>query len=199
MYLSITLLLGGVFLVIKAYEYKAKFDHEILPSRIFELKTDGPQSYKYLRHVQGQLKHIAEHGGVNDEAKKMCQALLAEIEAGKLSPKQVNERIVGTEHVKKCDMPKTSQNVKGILEVDHEAHLSFSIPYGNLWASCYFAMTGFHAVHVFGGLVIFGTYLILYCFGKFGAQNELGIELTGLYWHFVDIVWIFLFPLLYLV
>ena len=219
MYLSITLALGGVFLVIKAYEYKAKFEHEILPSRIYELKNDGPQSYKYLRHVQAQLKHIAEHGGVNDEAKPMCTALLAEIDAGKLTPKEVNERILGTQRMKEknpgekdmktkrssyCDLPEKSKPadaplIKGILEVDPHAHLSFSIPYGNLWASCYFAMTGFHAVHVFGGLVIFGVYLILYCLGKFGPQNELGIELTGLYWHFVDIVWIFLFPLLYLV
>ena len=90
-------------------------------------------------------------------------------------------------------------NVKGILEVDPNAHVSYSIPFGNLWASSYFAMTGFHALHVLGGLVIFAVYLLAYLFGKFGAQSELSIELVGLYWHFVDIVWIFLFPLLYLV
>jgi cytochrome c oxidase subunit III len=206
-YLGITLALGLVFLGIKAFEYKAKIDHEILPSRIFELKTDEsktdpPQSYKFLRHVQEQLKHIEEHGGVNAEAAPMCKALLADIEAGKLHPKEINERIVGTKHVKKCDMPKKepgAADVKGILEADPEAHLSYSIPYGNLWASCYFAMTGFHAIHVFGGLVVFAIYLLAYLFGKFGAHSELAIELTGLYWHFVDIVWIFLFPLLYLV
>lgn len=105
---------------------------------------------------------------------------------------------------KYCDLPDRSRPasatpVKGILEVDPDAHLSFSIPYGNLWASCYFAMTGFHAIHVFGGLVIFVIFIIGYFVGSFGPQNELAIELTGLYWHFVDIVWIFLFPLLYLV
>jgi cytochrome c oxidase subunit 3 len=202
-YLGITLALGFVFLGIKAWEYKAKIDHEILPSRIFELKTDGPQSYKFQRHVQGQLKHIVEgHSAVNAEAAPLCKALLADIEAGKLSPKEINERIVGTNKVKKCDMPTRAadaKDVKGILEVDPDAHLSFSIPYGNLWSSCYFAMTGFHAIHVFGGLVVFAVFIIAYLFGKFGAQSELAIELTGLYWHFVDIVWIFLFPLLYLV
>ena len=60
-------------------------------------------------------------------------------------------------------------------------------------------LTGFHAIHVLGGLVVFGIYLCAALFGKFGPDSELGIELTGLYWHFVDIVWIFLFPLLYLV
>jgi cytochrome c oxidase subunit 3 len=67
-----------------------------------------------------------------------------------------------------------------------------------MWASCYFAMTGFHALHVLGGLVVFGIYLLSAAMGKFGTHNELAIEVTGLYWHFVDIVWIFLFPLLYL-
>jgi cytochrome c oxidase subunit 3 len=60
-------------------------------------------------------------------------------------------------------------------------------------------MTGFHALHVLGGLVAFGIYLIAFLLGKFTAESELSIELLGLYWHFVDIVWIFLFPLLYLV
>ena len=42
-----------------------------------------------------------------------------------------------------------------------EIHLTPSIPFGNLWASCYFAMTGFHALHVFGGLVIFAIILVM--------------------------------------
>jgi cytochrome c oxidase subunit III len=219
MYLGVTLALGCVFLGIKAWEYKAKIEHEILPGRVFELKTEGPQNYQFVRHVKGQLEHILEHGGVNDKAKEKCKELLDDITAGKVSPKEVNERILGTKAMKDkhpgkadwdkkeskyCDLPDQSRPpgftpVTGILEVDPEAHLSFSIPYGNLWASCYFAMTGFHAIHVFGGLVVFTIFIVGYFFGKFGAQSELAIELTGLYWHFVDIVWIFLFPLLYLV
>ena len=75
------------------------------------------------------------------------------------------------------------------------------IPYGNLWSSSYFAMTGFHAVHVFGGIVMFGIILISGLMGGLqpNAWNKSMLELTGLYWHFVDVVWIFLFPLLYLV
>jgi cytochrome c oxidase subunit III len=60
-------------------------------------------------------------------------------------------------------------------------------------------MTGFHALHVLGGLVIFVIILVMAYRGRFGVRHESMIELTGLYWHFVDIVWIFLFPLLYLV
>ena len=60
-------------------------------------------------------------------------------------------------------------------------------------------MTGFHALHVFGGLVIFAILLLMGLRGKIGPQHANMLELVGLYWHFVDIVWIFLFPLLYLV
>ena len=77
--------------------------------------------------------------------------------------------------------------------------LPYVKPQGNIWASCYFAMTGFHAIHVLGGLVVFVIILVLGALGRLGVQHESMVELTGLYWHFVDIVWIFLFPLLYLV
>src|SRR5262249_47666570 len=82
-----------------------------------------------------------------------------------------------------------------------DLHLTPYIPYGNLWSSCYFAMTGFHAVHVLGGLVVFGFILYKGLTGKLipDAWNTSQMELIGLYWHFVDVVWIFLFPLLYLV
>jgi cytochrome c oxidase subunit 3 len=60
-------------------------------------------------------------------------------------------------------------------------------------------MTGFHALHVFGGLVVFVIILLMAMGGRLGVQHTGFLELTGLYWHFVDIVWIFLFPLLYLV
>jgi cytochrome c oxidase subunit 3 len=75
------------------------------------------------------------------------------------------------------------------------------IMYGNLWSSSYFAMTGFHAVHVLGGIVMFGIILLSGLMGGLqpNAWNKSMLELTGLYWHFVDVVWIFLFPLLYLV
>jgi cytochrome c oxidase subunit 3 len=203
-YLGVTFALGCVFLGVKAYEYWSKWDHQILPGRVYE-KLDGPWGYHYVRTVQGQLEHIVEHGGVKSEVMPKCKELLEEIKAGRLSPKEVNERVVGTDHVKPCDRPNKADGaakIVGILDPEHgdpSAHLSYSIPYGNMWASCYFAMTGFHALHVLGGLVIFGIYLISAARGKFGTHNELAIEVTGLYWHFVDIVWIFLFPLLYLV
>jgi cytochrome c oxidase subunit 3 len=305
--LAVTLALGCVFLVIKAFEYQAKFSHEILPGYIFE-KLDGESGKRFTYHVTKQLEHIVEkpqeHGVTTDgvkqwkefeelakakkteaanfkktvddrlaEVKKKADAQIkpgmdakarqsiekdlnaawstgqAEIDQNSkqvakaieaereklikgneslaavadswallqmipdLSPKQINLQILGTkndkgdgpnEHVKPCDKVTDASGKeyvvdKGLLQKHPDLHVSNAISFGNMWASCYFAMTGFHAIHVLGGLVVFVVILVMAWRGRLGVQHENMLELTGLYWHFVDVVWIFLFPLLYLV
>jgi cytochrome c oxidase subunit 3 len=72
--------------------------------------------------------------------------------------------------------------------------LPIVIPGGNMWASTYFLLTGFHAIHVLVGLIVFALMLPM----RLDFHSAGLIENVGLYWHFVDLVWIFLFPLLYL-
>ena len=64
----------------------------------------------------------------------------------------------------------------------------------NLFWSFYYTMTGLHALHVIGGMVI----MALISFDIRKGHNFQRVELVGIYWHFVDLVWIFLFPLLYI-
>jgi cytochrome c oxidase subunit III len=63
----------------------------------------------------------------------------------------------------------------------------------------YFFMTGFHALHMVIGVALMLTMLWMAYKNRFGPHYYAPIEVSGLYWHFVDIVWIFLFPLLYLI
>jgi cytochrome c oxidase subunit III len=63
----------------------------------------------------------------------------------------------------------------------------------------YFFMTGFHAVHMIVGVALMLTIFFMARRGKFNSTYFTPVEISGLYWHFVDIVWIFLFPLLYLI
>jgi cytochrome c oxidase subunit 3 len=63
----------------------------------------------------------------------------------------------------------------------------------------YFAMTGVHFLHMVIGIAILLLFLRPAARGSFTGGNFVPVELMGLYWHFVDIVWIFLFPLLYLI
>jgi len=63
----------------------------------------------------------------------------------------------------------------------------------------YYIMTGMHALHMFIGFGIIAVLMVMTARGKFGPHRYLPIMFFGLYWHFVDIVWVFLFPLFYLV
>ncbi len=71
-------------------------------------------------------------------------------------------------------------------------------PGTNVFYSCYFTMTGFHGIHVLAGLIVLGVLLVRILQGRYSSKNYTVIENTGLYWHLVDVVWIFLFPILYL-
>jgi cytochrome c oxidase subunit 3 len=68
-----------------------------------------------------------------------------------------------------------------------------------IFFSLYFLMTGLHAIHMIIGLGVMAVMLWWSWRGVITAEYSSPIEISGLYWHFVDIVWIFLFPLLYLV
>ncbi|HYV36296.1 MAG TPA: cytochrome c oxidase subunit 3 [Gemmataceae bacterium] len=156
--------------------------------------------------IEKQRKAVIEKNG-SIAAVADSWALLQKLPS--LTPKQLNLEVMGTqdiddpakpnEHVKPCDEVKGYKVDKGLLQKHPDLHVSYAISFGNLWASCYFAMTGFHAIHVLGGLVVFVIILIMAARGTFQPRHEALVEYTGLYWHFVDIVWIFLFPLLYLV
>ncbi|MCH2177961.1 MAG: cytochrome c oxidase subunit 3 [Mariniblastus sp.] len=81
----------------------------------------------------------------------------------------------------------------GINEHFH-LKLPMVIPNGNTWANTYFMLTGFHALHVVIGIFVFLILLPL----ELDRKRAKVMENVGLYWHFVDIVWIFLFPMIYL-
>lgn len=71
-------------------------------------------------------------------------------------------------------------------------------PKEELFFVFYFFMTGLHAIHLSIAIGIVAVIAFLAWRGRFSPENHMGVELTGLYWHFVDIIWVFLFPLLYL-
>ena len=248
-----TLLLGAVFLGVKAYEYNAKFAHGIFPqkphSRIYER---GDVYYKQALEKRllakpsaeddadaaaegdaksasdagdtGKTESAAEEGGaaaggmtvqqemddflnnsnLSDADKKrltadfefVVDAVLGESSLGSTNEAElsarmlaVSEKIMPTHHDDSED-----EHLKGLNDANAALKLPVVIPGGNMWASTYFLLTGFHAVHVLVGLIVFAIMLPV----KFGPHNYGALENIGLYWHFVDLVWIFLFPLLYL-
>ena len=73
------------------------------------------------------------------------------------------------------------------------------LPGANIFYAVYFLATGLHAFHVIVGMAILAWVMVRVMKGKYNAEYNLPVELGGLYWHLVDLVWIFLFPLLYLI
>lgn len=139
-----TLILGTIFLGIKAIEYKQKFDHHLIPGHSFDITYCS--------------RNPAACGIDEQKAEE-----------------------------EKTELKKAFENDK-----DLNAH-------AQLYFSLYFGMTGLHALHM-----IIGAGLLLWLLkeaflGRFTPQYNTPVEVVGLYWHFVDIVWIYLFPLLYLI
>jgi cytochrome c oxidase subunit 3 len=73
-----------------------------------------------------------------------------------------------------------------------------SAPQEELFYFLYFAITGFHSLHVSIGVVVLGVMAWRTGRGHFGPSWHTPLEVSALYWHLVDLVWIFVFPLLYL-
>lgn len=72
-------------------------------------------------------------------------------------------------------------------------------PSGSLFGGGFYTVTGFHGFHVFIGLLWCTALLIQAVKGKFSADDYMRVEIFGLYWHFVDVVWIILFTIIYLI
>ncbi len=84
-----------------------------------------------------------------------------------------------------------------VYEFQHFYHkgLGFTT---NIFASSFYVLTGFHGTHVSLGVLWLSTLLVLAIRGKLPAHKSLNLEMAALYWHFVDVVWIVIFPVVYL-
>jgi cytochrome c oxidase subunit 3 len=81
----------------------------------------------------------------------------------------------------------------------HEGMTMSSNPWGApLFGTTFYIITGFHGCHVFGGVVYLACILLSGLNGKYLGENANAVEIAGLYWHFVDLVWILVFTFVYL-
>ena len=88
---------------------------------------------------------------------------------------------------------------EGLLPGAHFFFEGIDHPRASLFFSLYFMMTGLHGFHVLVGMGLITWVLIRSNRGDFNSQYYTPVELTGIYWHLVDLIWIYLFPLLYLI
>ena len=191
--LAITLACAFGFMVIKTIEYSAKFNHYTV------VATDPTDKQQYVYdghgHWSADGSTIALHG------------VRAPLPAGPFNINWISEQ--GVERLAQAGGKGVAHPAEGAAVTDHaDGHAEFNIakgnvaqainygPWRNIFYACYFTLTGIHGVHVVGGIIPIGLLLIQAMRGKIFAPHT---EYVGLYWHFVDLVWIFLFPLLYLI
>jgi cytochrome c oxidase subunit 3 len=200
-WLILTFLLGCVFLGVKAFEYKAKFAHGIYPTpqgSRYQNIYERPDFY-YGSAVKTRGDILAEPlekkkaaGGLDaDEERRLALVNDLRSQAKSTDP---NEIVKLAARIMPLPLQHSREHVHGLNDENPWLKMPIVIPGGNMWASTYFTLTGFHAIHVLVGLIFFALLIPV----RFTAANCGTIENIGLYWHFVDLVWIFLFPLLYL-
>lgn len=85
-----------------------------------------------------------------------------------------------------------------MFEYHHKIHEGLTISSG-LFGSFYYTLTGLHALHIIGGMVFNAYILVNGLKGRYDSRRHERVEYAGLYWHFVDLVWVILFPVFYLV
>ncbi len=88
---------------------------------------------------------------------------------------------------------------EGLLPGKFYSHEGDTVPNQFVFFSFYFMMTGLHGFHILGGIVAITWLLVRAIRGDFGSGYYTPVDLVGLYWHLVDMIWIYLFPLLYLI
>jgi cytochrome c oxidase subunit 3 len=85
-----------------------------------------------------------------------------------------------------------------VLEWIHLYQEGFWFNTAGIMGSCFFVLTGFHGMHVFIGVILLVVSMLKALSGQITPHRHAFLECTGLYWHFVDIVWVFLFTILYI-
>jgi cytochrome c oxidase subunit 3 len=187
---------------------------EALAYQIYPLERRGGDVATYLeyerRQIQDELNRLQLELSEKESAAKVAASALPNGEQFVSVTVQEQPDAAAPVDPETAALQQRIKAIKGRLEylphleevADHHGmnehyqwmKLPMMLPSGNMWASTYFLLTGFHAIHVIVGLLVFALAMPL----KLDARRSNLLENTGLYWHFVDLVWIFLFPLLYL-
>jgi cytochrome c oxidase subunit 3 len=182
MFQSITIVCALMFLCIKSYEYHDKFVHyevQVKPGTVVTMEGGKTETLKAGDVVDG---HMLE----NTKEKVVLHAhIVNPVEAAKVTHGWQESEI---------KLEEITVNKSDVTYMENYG------PWHNTYTAIYFTLTGLHALHVIGGALVIG-----FIWGPGAGMWKTDperytnrVEISGLFWHFVDLVWIFLFPVLYL-
>jgi cytochrome c oxidase subunit 3 len=179
----LTMLFGAVFLGVKAIEYSAKYNDGLVPVTGLNKKVRA-EAGEHAAAAETKPCYEVSHGGSGEHH-------------------YVNPK--GEFQWTDCSLVKLAQDHNYLTSAEKVGYYSNGEIDANKFRDrvrmfywIYFVMTGLHALHMIVGLGLMAWLLYKAWRRTFSAEYYMPVEMAGLYWHFVDIVWIFLFPLLYL-
>ncbi|HVT82872.1 MAG TPA: cytochrome c oxidase subunit 3 family protein [Phycisphaerae bacterium] len=196
--LGITIACGAGFMCIKYLEYKVKFEHYLLPGSHYNPDVNPLEEKRESKGEKPEPKSAESvpasaaaapaiptgpTTGMSPEGYKFEQSQIPRASVG---PAGVNEEWA------KTNDPLAAAHTE-------EEHIGPEPANTQVFFSIYFLMTGLHGIHVLAGMALIGWVMIRAKRGDFGPEYYSPVDFVGLYWHIVDLVWIFLFPLLYLI
>ena len=191
----LTMIFGATFLGVKVVEYTDKYNHGLIPVAGWNRKAKAPaaEHQETARLPVETVASAAEAapGGHEEHVYNNPRGDFQWNFGHELLDEITKEEQTKGHHIL-TDSERVGYFSNGVFQPQmfQEKIRSF------YWI--YFAMTGLHALHMIIGLMLMTWLLIKAWQGTFNADYYSPVEMSGLYWHFVDIVWIFLFPLLYL-
>ena len=177
----LTMTFGLTFLGVKTIEYRDKYNHGLVP-------------------VTGWNRHAKAEGNAENASapEKPCYEVAHGEEHAYVNPR-------GDFQWADCSLVKLAQDHNYLTVSEKIGYFSNGQIDADkfrdkvrIFFFLYFVMTGLHALHMVVGLGLMSWLLWTAYKGNYTADYYMPVEMSGLYWHFVDIVWIFLFPLLYL-
>jgi cytochrome c oxidase subunit III len=198
LYMTITILCGVIFLVVKlVYEWPQKFDH--FGAFIKEEALEKYEPYLGNKHLLEKglaprkeiTGHLHNHEALHDPNIKEYEVALDPVNADPTNPKSDRPHFF--------PLPHTDKIAK--IEKEDVQYANMFLPKHSAYFATYFTITGLHGLHVLGGVLVF-CYMMLPASTRLYQRNPEHlanrVEVSGLFWHFVDLIWIFVFPLFYL-
>ncbi len=197
----LTMIFGTTFLVVKYFEYSDKYHHGLVPF--------NGLNQKFKKGHEGGEAEKSEKSQIVLPFETKAEASETKTEAGsETKPTEVHANPRGEFQWHDENGVKIVHEAKkgGYLTPYEQSGYYTNGEYDNdkftqkvrIFFYIYFVMTGLHGLHMVVGLGIMTWLLVMAWRGTYSAEYYSPVEISGLYWHFVDIVWIFLFPLLYL-
>lgn len=208
-----TMVLATGFLVVKYFEYGHKFEIGIYPGVNFEL-DEGTARVNELVGSTPATPLFAPGGHADAEAVEAEAGTLAVADAplagedtsGDPDDLQAADLATGGENTLVPDAEHLAAGGTGLADAEHaeggghgrEGEI-FSNRRAGIFFAIYYVMTGIHAIHIVIGIIAIGFLVFFASKDRYSSVWYTPVENVGLYWHIVDIIWIFVFPLMYLI